>query len=119
MEDVHSLLEVVLTGDVEDRLPRQLINRAAGNPLLLRELVRSGVDSGAIMRSQRVWRVAGDLPVGAGAADMIRGSLAELDAEELAAAQLIAVGEPLPLEIAEAMIGQPVMEGWRTNAWRP
>ena len=110
MADVRTLLEVVLDGDVEDRLPQQLINRAAGNPLLLRELVRSGVDSGAIVRSQRLWRLAGDLPVGAGVADMIRSSLAKLDAEELAATQLIAIGEPLPLEIAEAMIAPPVME---------
>lgn len=110
MADVRSLLEVVLAGDVEDRLPRQLINRAAGNPLLLRELVRSGVSSGAIMRSQQVWRLAGELPVGSGAADVIRGSLAGLEAGELAAAQLIALHEPLPLQMAETMIGQPVLE---------
>jgi len=113
--DVRALLEVVLAGDVDDRLPRRLIDRAGGNPLLLRELVRSGVASGAIMRSQQVWRLAGDLPVGAGAADLIRGSLAELKPEELAAAQLISVGEPLPLEIAEVMIGLPVLEALEDN----
>ena len=109
-DDVHTLLEVVLGGDVEDRLPRLLINRAAGNALLLRELVRSAVDSGAIVQSQQVWRLAGEFAIGGGAVDMIRGSLAEFDDDELRAAQLLAVGEPLQLDVAEAIIGQPLME---------
>jgi DNA-binding CsgD family transcriptional regulator len=108
--DVRTLLEVALGGDVEDRLPRLLTRRADGNALLLRELVRSGVDSGAIARDQYVWRLTGELPVGAGVADIIRLGLSELNAEELAAAQLLAVGEPLPLNIAESLIGSELME---------
>ena len=108
--DVHQLLEMVLGGDVEDRLPRLLIDRARGNALLLRELVRFGVDSGAIVENRQVWRLTGDLPIGAGAADMIRGSLAGLDAGELNAAQLLSVGEPLRLDVAEAVVSRAVLE---------
>jgi DNA-binding CsgD family transcriptional regulator len=108
--DVRALLELVLGGDVEDRLPRLLVRRAAGNALLLRELVRSGVDSGAIVHSHEVWRLAGELPVGAGAADLIRGNLAGLDRNELRAVQLLAIGEPLRLEVAESIIGHGLME---------
>jgi DNA-binding CsgD family transcriptional regulator len=108
--DVRQLLEAALGGDVEDRLPRILVRRAGGNALLLRELVRSGVDSGAIVRSQQVWRLAGELPVGSGAADIIRSGLTELSPPELAAAQLLAVGEPLPLPMAETLIGHKLME---------
>lgn len=109
-EHIGALLELVLGGDVEDRLPRLLVKRAKGNTLLLRELVRSGIDSGAIVRSHEVWRLAGELPVGAGVADLIRGSLAELDTDELDAAQLLAIGEPLRLEVAESAIGDVMME---------
>jgi DNA-binding CsgD family transcriptional regulator len=108
--DVRTLLEIALDGDVEDRLPRLLASRAGGNALLLRELVRSGVDSGAISRSQNVWRLSGELPVGGGVADIIRLGLGELNREELSAAQLLAVGEPLPLKIAESLIGSDLME---------
>jgi DNA-binding CsgD family transcriptional regulator len=108
--DVRGLLELALGGDVEDRLPRILVRRAGGNALLIRELVRSGVDSGAIVRSQQVWRLAGELPVGAGASDIIRSSLTELSPPELAAAQLLAVGEPLLLDMAESLIGHELME---------
>ena len=109
-DEVRKLLEVVLGGDVEDRLIRLLVNRAQGNALLLRELVRFGVDSGAIAQSQQVWRVTGEFPIGAGAADMIHGSLVEFDTEETRAAQLLAIGEPLQLDIAEALITAPVLE---------
>ncbi len=108
--DVRRLLEVVLGGDVDDRLTRLLINRSAGNALLLRELVRAGLDSGAIGRGQRVWRLTGELPLGSGAADMIRGSLAALDPVELQGAELIAIAEPLRLEIAETIIDPAVLE---------
>jgi DNA-binding CsgD family transcriptional regulator len=108
--DVRALLELVLGGDVEDRLPRLLIRRAAGNALLLRELVRSGLDSGAIVRSQEVWRLAKELPVGTGATDLIRGNLAGLDTDELQAVQLLAIGEPLRLKIAETLVGRELME---------
>jgi hypothetical protein len=108
--DVRDLLEVALGDDIDDRLPRILVSRARGNALLLRELVRSAVDSKAIVRSQKVWRLAGELPVGAGAADIIRSVLAELSTPELAAAQMLAVGEPLPLDMAESLIGHELME---------
>ena len=45
---------------MEDRLPRLLARRAGGNALLLRELVRAGLDSGAISRGQNVWRLPRD-----------------------------------------------------------
>jgi hypothetical protein len=108
--DVRALLEIVLGGDVEDRVPRLLVRRAAGNALLLRELVRSGVDSGALERSHEVWRLAGELPIAAGATDLIRGNLAGLDSDELRALQLLAICEPLRLEIAESIIGHGLME---------
>ncbi len=46
--------------------------------------------------SQNVWRLSGELAVGAGVADIIWLGLAELNAEELAAAQLLAVGNRCP-----------------------
>jgi DNA-binding CsgD family transcriptional regulator len=108
--DVRALLEILLGGDVEDRLPRLLVRRAAGNALLLRELVRSGVESGAIERSHEVWRLAGKLPVGVGATDLIRDNLVELGADELHAAQLLAISEPLRLEMGESIVGNELLE---------
>lgn len=109
-DDVRALLEVVLGGDVEDRLPRLLTNRAAGNALLLRELVRSALASGGISRSHEVWRLEGELPVGAGVAELIRGGLIDFDADELQAVELLAIAEPLQLDIAQAEISAAVID---------
>jgi DNA-binding CsgD family transcriptional regulator/tetratricopeptide (TPR) repeat protein len=108
--DVLALLEAVLGGDVEDRVGRLLFRRAGGNALLLRELVRSGVDSGALVRRHEVWSLVGELPLGSGLRDLIRGGLAGLTEDELRVAQLLAVGEPVPLEVAEAAVDRAVLE---------
>jgi DNA-binding CsgD family transcriptional regulator len=107
---VQSLLEAVLGGDVEDRVARLLYRRTGGNALLLRELVRSGVDSGALVRRHEVWSLAGELPLGSGVRELIRGGLAELDQAELRVAQLLAVGEPVTLAVADLLVGRPVLE---------
>ncbi len=108
--DIRALLEHLLGGDVEDRLPRLLVQRAAGNALLLRELICSGMDSGAIVRNHEVWRLAGELPLGDGAADLIRARLSGLADAALEGAQLIALGEPLRLVVARQAIGDLVLE---------
>ncbi len=108
--DVRALLEVVLGGDVEDRLPRLLASRAAGNALLVRELVRSTLASGAIVRSHEVWRLEGELPVGAGVGELIRGALTDVDTDERHAVELLAIAEPLQLDIAQSEISASVID---------
>lgn len=108
--DVRALLESVLGGDVEDRVARLLFTRSGGNALLLRELVRSGVDSGALASRHEVWSLSGELPLGGGVRSLIRGSLTGLTEDELVAAQLLAVGEPIALPIVDVLVAQPVQE---------
>lgn len=108
--DVQALLEAVLGGDVEDRVARLLFQRAGGNALLLRELTRSGVESGALVRRHEVWLLAGELALGSGVQELIRDGLAGLGEAESRAAQLLAVGEPVPLGAADALAGRPMLE---------
>ena len=107
---VQALLEAVLGGDVEDRVARLLFRRTGGNALLLRELVRSGAESGALVRRHEVWSLVGELPLGSGVRELIRGGLAELDQEQLRVAQLLAVGEPVTLDVADLLVGRRVLE---------
>lgn len=108
--DVRMLLEQVLGGDVDDRLARLLVERAAGNSLLIRELINGARAGGSIRRSHNVWRLVGSLPVGRSVADLIRDSLSGLSDQETAAAQLLAVGEPMPLRTAEALVESGLLE---------
>ena len=113
--DIRLLLEQVLGGEVEDRLPRLLVRRAAGNALLLRELIRSGIDSGAIVQSHGVWRLDGQLPAGDGVAQLVRAAVSGLSDQELRAAQLVAFGEPLRLTLASGLIAQNDLEALETK----
>lgn len=108
--DVQALLETVLGDDVEDRVTRLLLRRTGGNALLLRELVRSAVEVGSLVRRHGVWSLAGELPLGSGVRELIRGGLAGLDEAELRVAQLLAVGEPVPLDVADVLVGRPMLE---------
>ena len=108
--DVQALLEAVLGGDVEDRVARLLFKRAGGNALLLRELTRSGVESGALVRRHEVWLLAGELALGSGVQELIRDGLAGLGEAESRAAQLLAVGEPVPLGVADTLVARPMLE---------
>ena len=108
--DVLALLETVLGDDVEDRVTRLLTRRTGGNALLLRELVRSAVDSGALVRRHGVWSLAGELPLGSGVRELIRGGLAGLNEAELRVAQLLSVGEPVTLDVADVLVGRPMLE---------
>lgn len=108
--DVQALLEAVLGGDVEDRVARLLFRRAGGNALLLRELTRSGVESGAIARRHEVWSLTGELALGSGVQELIRGGLAGLGEAQAHAAHLLAVGEPVPLGAADTLVGRPMLE---------
>jgi len=107
---VQALLETVLGDDVEDRVTRLLMRRTGGNALLLRELVRSAVEAGALVRRHGVWSLAGELPLGAGVRELIRGGLAGLNEAELRVAQLLAVGEPVPLAVADVLVGRLALE---------
>lgn len=108
--DIRQLLEEVLGGDVDDRLVQVVIEQAAGNALLVRELVRCGVDAGSIQRSHQVWRLAGELPVGRPVADLIRATLAGLDEAEVTGSQLLALAKQLPIRVAAEVIDQDVLE---------
>lgn len=107
---VQALLVMVLGGDLEDRLSRALHERSGGNPLLLREIVRAAQRSDAIVHEHGLWRLDAPLPVGEGLTDLIGVRLAMLGPAEREGAELIALGEPLPLAVADTVIGAAVLE---------
>ena len=109
-EDVRQLLRRRLDGPLEERLPRLLARRSAGNPLLVRELVNAGLQSGAIAFRRGVWQLADDMVLGSSLTDLIRSTVTHLRAEETQAVQLVALAEPLRLSLAQRIIETEVLE---------
>ncbi len=88
--------------------------QTAGNALLTRELIHSGLDSGVIVERAGVWCLDGDLPLGISIAERVRDELRHLEGDR-EAAELLAIGEPLSLPVAERAVGADRLEALETR----
>jgi ABC-type transport system substrate-binding protein/class 3 adenylate cyclase len=61
--EAELLASLVGAGTLPDELSRRLLDQAEGNPFYLEELIRSLVDSGALVRADGGWRHERDVPV--------------------------------------------------------
>lgn len=105
---VGVLLGNVLRGQVDTATAHRLWQSSAGNVLLLRELVLLGVAQGRFAQRHGVWSWQGPLAVGSRLVELIEDRLGGLPVSQRAAMDLLAVGEPLPLSMFEAMVGAEV-----------
>ncbi len=105
-DEVCDLIEMALAAPVQREAALAFARRAQGNPLVLRELVRAAVGSGALARHDRGWRLVGDPPVSPGVRELIRGRMDGLPATQRGALEAIAAGEPLPLPLAGELVGE-------------
>ena len=85
------------------------VQRAQGNPLLLRELVQAALQRSALVRRGSVWVLDGQPPLSGGVRDLVAARLAGTGDAERAALETVAAGEPLPIDVAMAMVGEPLL----------
>ncbi len=107
---LDSLLHRVLGGPLDGLAEAQLLELSQGNPLYIRELVISAVGSGALADVGGVWRMTGPLPAGEALRDQLLSRMAVLDEHEHEALDLLAVGEPVGLELLESMVEAATLE---------
>lgn len=102
------LLEQALGGTIAAATQRRLWQLTQGNPLYLREVVEAGLAQATLTRTAGVWRWKGALPVRSGLVDLISdrigagGSASNCPATRQAL-EMIALGEPLPVEVLEKL----------------
>ena len=102
-DEVGELMTSVLEGPVDGALLQLLWESSAGNALFLRELVRHGIESGALHREGVLWRWPGRVELADGLQDLIRMRMGALTKDEQATLELVAVGEPLTVECIRAL----------------
>jgi len=93
------LVRHLLGGPVERGTQRWLWETSAGNPLFLRELVRSAVELGGVVQERGHWRRAKVVPPPARLLDLLDERIESLNADERRALALVALAEPAELDL--------------------
>lgn len=102
-EQTSALVRAVLGEPVEIRLVNALQDRTAGNPLMLRSLLRAGRESGVLVRTDDGWQLRGPLHPDRELYDLLEFRLRSFAPAELEAVEVIAAAEVLDWEILRAM----------------
>jgi DNA-binding CsgD family transcriptional regulator len=103
-EEAIQLLGAALGGTVEATTGLRLARISGGNVLFLRELVLAGQASGALMqRNSGVWVWQGELSVTTRLKELIESRIGHIAPDERSALEYIAHGEPLDIDVLEAL----------------
>lgn len=108
-DEASELMEALLDAPVDLAASGAFVQRAQGNPLLLRELVQAARQRGVLACRDSVWRLAGEPPLSGGVRSLVAARLAGVGETQRAGLELIAAGEPLPEDVAVAMAGEPLL----------
>ncbi|MGH3914020.1 MAG: AAA family ATPase, partial [Pseudonocardiaceae bacterium] len=128
--EMDRLVAGVLDGVVDSRTGERLWRVSRGNTLFLRELVEGGYQNGALQLRDGVWRWEGSMDPTPRLHEIVAAKLGGLDADERAALELLATGEPLGLGRLAGLTNPGVVaalersglvivenSGWRAQAW--
>jgi ATP/maltotriose-dependent transcriptional regulator MalT len=109
-QQVDTLVAQVLGGPVEGTTLQQLWTASDGNALYLREVVLSGLESGALVEEAGLWRFVSSLEPSSRLTDLVEARLSGLSEEEVDALELVAFGEPVGVEIIEKLASGTALE---------
>jgi len=109
-DDIGVLLREVLDGRVEGPTVRRLYDRSAGNPLLLRELVRGSVADGSLRAQSGIWRWDASVDAAAGIEDLALRNLSALTPEASRLFDCLALVGDCAGEVAARIAGAPAQQ---------
>ena len=109
-ESVRDLLESALDGPVETLTATRLWRRCGGNALYLRELVGEAARLDLFQRRDGLWCIDRLPPGSPRLAELVAQRLGALDEHERTALELIAVGEPIGLDMLDELVEGDTVE---------
>jgi AAA ATPase domain len=113
-DDCAALAETELGGQLDSTTAARLYQLSGGVPLVLRELIRLILASGAITARRGVWSLTGRVPADTGLAHLVSVRLDELSAAQREAAEAVALAEPVELAVLERFTDQLAAEQLET-----
>ncbi|MGW0480273.1 LuxR C-terminal-related transcriptional regulator [Nonomuraea sp. NPDC003214] len=103
--DVDTLLERALGGPLDAVTRRTLRRLSAGNPLVLRELVQSGLEGAVLHRVDGLWHLGEQLRVTGRLGDLLEAQMQVGDPAVLGVLETLACQEPLGQRVLERLAG--------------
>jgi DNA-binding CsgD family transcriptional regulator len=101
---VGDLVAAVLGGPVDGGTASMLAQISGGNALFLREVVESAVESGGLHDAGGIWRLrTHELPASPRLVELVEHRFVGLADDDLAALELVAVGEPVAVDLLESL----------------
>ena len=108
-KEMGEVIGHALGGLVSARTLTRLATVSGGNILYARELVTAAVEHGSLVQRDDVWVWDTEVVLAPRLVDAVWARLALLDPEQRRALALVALGEPLPLEVAERVAPTEVL----------
>jgi DNA-binding CsgD family transcriptional regulator len=109
-EEIEQLVTAALGGQPSRALVHRVHEVSAGNPLFARELLLSGLEAGALVHGDGVWRWHGPSGAGRRLQEFVEERLERLSDAERDALRLVAFGEPLGVALLESIVGAEVVD---------
>ncbi len=100
-DDLERLLVEALGGPVDGPSGHALWELTRGNALFARELVRYGIERGALTEQGGIWSWRGDMATGMRLSELVEARLEALEAPERRVLELVAIGAPLEIGLLE------------------
>ena len=110
-EAIGDLLTAGLGGPVEAGARHLLFQRSAGNVLFLREIVLAAVEGDVLRADGGLWNLHARLPASARLVELVENRLAGLSDEDRESLELLALGEPLGVDVFERIANPTVLMG--------
>jgi DNA-binding CsgD family transcriptional regulator len=104
------LLQELVGGDVDGRSARRLLDAAAGNPLVLTELVDDAIGRGRLVERNGIVSLAGGLRPTGVLHELVAHRTADLPPGANAALELVAVGGPMAVRVLAGACGGEAVE---------
>ncbi len=99
-----------LGGPVDGQFQHLMWSRTLGNVLFARELLAAAVESGTLAARSGIWTLTGPFTAPPRLRELIAGRLLGVRPDERTALELLALGEPLPVDLLLEIVGEQTLE---------
>ncbi len=99
-----------LGGPVDGQFQHLMWSRTLGNVMFARELLAAAVESGTLAARSGIWTLTGPFTAPPRLRELIAGRLLGVRPDERTALELLALGEPLPVDLLLEIVGEQTLE---------